>query len=83
MYLREALKPHRFVQYWDHAVMLLHHWLKAWIFIYLRSKDFKKFSEVTKLFTDFKDREPFQDWHWDCVERYWTDGMGQQASTEL
>ncbi|KAG7006081.1 hypothetical protein G7Y79_00016g040660 [Physcia stellaris] len=82
VYLRNALKPHRLVEYWDHAVMLLHHWLKAWIFIYQRSQDFKNLWEVTKILSDFKDREPFQDWHWKCMERYWDEGMGGQASAE-
>ena len=74
-YLRQAVKPRAFLELWDHAVLIMHHWLKAWIFIYQQSEDAGNLLAANKLFEEFIEREPIEGWHMECMERYWADGM--------
>ena len=74
-YLREAIKPRAFLELWDHAVLVMHHWLKAWIFIYRQTKDVGNSLAAVKIFDDFIEREPIEDWHRASMEKYWAEGM--------
>ena len=60
---------------WDHAVFVMHHWLKAWIFIYRQTKDVGNLFAAIRLFDDFVEREPIEDWHMASMERFWAQGM--------
>ena len=84
-YLRQAFKvqPLCNVQMWDHAVLLLHHWLSAWVWIYSRAKNEEDLHEAMTLLEDFREREPMVEWHWESMERYWNVGMGEEAVTEM
>lgn len=81
-YLREAIKPRAFLELWDHAVLVMHHWLKAWIFIYRQTKDVSNSLAAVKLFDEFIEREPVEDWHRACMEKYWAEGMAESAGNE-
>ena len=74
-YLRQAIKPRAFLEFWDHAALVMHHWLKAWIFIYRQSNDDSNMLAAKKLYDEFVEREPIEDWHMACMESYWTEGM--------
>ena len=50
--------------------------------MYRRDQDFKNLWEATKMFEDFKAREPIEEWHFECMEKYWVEGMGEQAGVE-
>ena len=82
-YLRQAIKPKAFLQLWDHAALVMHHWLKAWIFIYEQTMDVSNEMAARKLFDEFVEREPIEDWHMACMERYWTQGIAEQADNLL
>ena len=74
-YLRHAIEPRPFLQLWDHAVFVMHHWLKAWIFIYRQTKDVGNLFVAIRLFDDFVEREPIEEWHMASMERFWAQGM--------
>ena len=81
-YLRQAIKPRAFLQLWDHAALVMHHWLKAWIFIYRRTNDTSNLVAAKKLYDEFIAREPIEEWHMACMERFWMQGMAEQADSE-
>ncbi|KAL8789779.1 MAG: hypothetical protein Q9195_006671 [Heterodermia aff. obscurata] len=81
-YLRYAMKPREVLQLWDHAVLVMHHWLKAWMFIYQQTEDDGNLLAAKKLFDEFTEREPIGSWHMECIEKYWADGMAEKAGYE-
>ena len=74
-YLRHAIEPRVVLQLWDHAVLVMHHWLKAWIFIYRQTKDIGNLMAATRLYDDFVEREPIEEWHMGFMEKCWAQGM--------